>query len=548
MSKPSRLKMIPGVACGLIVGTLAGSVAAQPVLVPGDWLVGSRNFGTVLKVNPADAELISGRDLSTASMVSRGSGLSLVGVQLDLLAMSEGQLLGRASQTTNQQGTYSIDVATGNRTILPGTGVAPWTSGGGGLLRLDQDNVLALVDDFGAGTAGNGRLVRYTISTGESTLVSGGTRGNGVVIHRPRAMCRFNAHTVAVVEFGPNAQNALPGALVYLIDLTTGDRTVVSTPGQGAPQRFMCVDGVVSAAPVAIPGVGWGPVSNGQFRGIAYQNGLIYVSGSLGGTFEPFIMGIIPADGGRTLVGGTALYPERVTVPFGAGSTTVIPEAPASLVVNSDHSLLMCAVFGPNRVWQLDTNTRQLTIVADMDPAVLAQYRGPASFSSLTVVPVACTGVPQIVSPTAAVSACAGATASVSVSVGGPGETYFQWRKNGVPINSVFNASAATATLTISTIHDPDTALYDCVVTNWCGSVTSGAAQVFVDPSDMGVQGGQAGRDGVHDNNDFVVLIDYFFSEDPRADLGRQGGVLGSDGLYNSNDFVVFIDRFFAGC
>jgi hypothetical protein len=66
--------------------------------------------------------------------------------------------------------------------------------------------------------------------------------------------------------------------------------------------------------------------------------------------------------------------------------------------------------------------------------------------------------------------------------------------------------------------------------------------------ADLGAQGGVAGHDGVLDNNDFVVFIDYFFNADGRADFGSQGGVPGHDGLFDNNDFVVFIDAFFDGC
>ncbi|HZW07189.1 MAG TPA: GC-type dockerin domain-anchored protein [Phycisphaerales bacterium] len=67
-------------------------------------------------------------------------------------------------------------------------------------------------------------------------------------------------------------------------------------------------------------------------------------------------------------------------------------------------------------------------------------------------------------------------------------------------------------------------------------------------PADIGTVGGVPGRDGVLDNNDFVVFIDYFFAHDARADHGSTGGVPGADGAWDNNDFVVFIDEFFAGC
>jgi uncharacterized membrane protein len=67
-------------------------------------------------------------------------------------------------------------------------------------------------------------------------------------------------------------------------------------------------------------------------------------------------------------------------------------------------------------------------------------------------------------------------------------------------------------------------------------------------PADIGITGGVPGSDGVLDNNDFVVFIDYFFNQNPTADVGSVGGVPGSDGQFDNNDFIVFIDQFFAGC
>jgi hypothetical protein len=80
---------------------------------------------------------------------------------------------------------------------------------------------------------------------------------------------------------------------------------------------------------------------------------------------------------------------------------------------------------------------------------------------------------------------------------------------------------------------------------------SAGQAVVLLDPpcpADLGAPGGGAGQDGVLDNNDFVVFIDYFFNADARADRGAVGGVAQPDGVFDNNDFVVFIDQFFAGC
>ena len=71
---------------------------------------------------------------------------------------------------------------------------------------------------------------------------------------------------------------------------------------------------------------------------------------------------------------------------------------------------------------------------------------------------------------------------------------------------------------------------------------------VLCGPADIAGTGADGNGDGVLDNNDFIVFIDRFFAQDPRADYGSTGGILGADGQFNNNDFVVFIDLFFAGC
>jgi hypothetical protein len=64
-------------------------------------------------------------------------------------------------------------------------------------------------------------------------------------------------------------------------------------------------------------------------------------------------------------------------------------------------------------------------------------------------------------------------------------------------------------------------------------------------PADIGIQGGTAGDDGLLDNNDFIVFVNWFFNNDMQADIGVQGAVRGHDGVLDNNDFIVFVDLFF---
>ncbi|MBX9738292.1 MAG: immunoglobulin domain-containing protein [Phycisphaerales bacterium] len=114
---------------------------------------------------------------------------------------------------------------------------------------------------------------------------------------------------------------------------------------------------------------------------------------------------------------------------------------------------------------------------ADGQPANrLARYSPGGNAPSITVQPQ-----PAAVSPagTAIFSITANAGAA-----GTGGIPSFQWRKDGVAINTATNPSAATATLTITNVQVADLGTYDCRVTGSCGSTTSTAATLTFTPVD----------------------------------------------------------------
>jgi hypothetical protein len=159
--------------------------------------------------------------------------------------------------------------------------------------------------------------------------------------------------------------------------------------------------------------------------------------------------------------------------------------------------------------------------------------------------------------PVDAVTAPGGAAQLRVRSGGGDLTATFQWRRNGQPLSDGPTAagsvlSGATGpTLTITGAHAADAGSYDCIITGPCNTVSSAGATLTVPvacAADIGQAGGTAGSDGLLNNNDFVVFIDYFFNHNPLADRGTVGGVPGHDGSFDNNDFVVFIDQFFASC
>ncbi len=131
---------------------------------------------------------------------------------------------------------------------------------------------------------------------------------------------------------------------------------------------------------------------------------------------------------------------------------------------------------------------------------------------------------------------------------GGAGLTY-RWRRNGEPLFDGGRFSGtATDELTITETSIADTGIYDCVVSGLpCGAASSEPVSVRC-AADLGAVGGVAGSDGVLNNNDFIVFINYFFAHDANADVGGTGGVPQPDGVWDNNDFIVYIDAFFGGC
>jgi len=134
----------------------------------------------------------------------------------------------------------------------------------------------------------------------------------------------------------------------------------------------------------------------------------------------------------------------------------------------------------------------------------------------------------SIDAPPAPTTACIGGSATFTVAASGNGLTY-QWRKGGSSISG-----AAAASLTINPVGGTDAGIYDCVVTNCCGSATSGAATLSVCRADFNCSGSVT----VQDIFDFLGA---WFTGDARADVNGAGGITGQD-------IFDFLGSWFQGC
>ena len=108
--------------------------------------------------------------------------------------------------------------------------------------------------------------------------------------------------------------------------------------------------------------------------------------------------------------------------------------------------------------------------------------RNPVGSVTSAAVPLVLTGLPPVVvTAPPARTVAAGGTATLAVVASGSPTLVYQWRRAGLAITG--NTSAATASLVLPNAQAADAALYDVVITNSVGSVTSAAALLSVTPA-----------------------------------------------------------------
>ncbi|MBX9736402.1 MAG: immunoglobulin domain-containing protein, partial [Phycisphaerales bacterium] len=177
---------------------------------------------------------------------------------------------------------------------------------------------------------------------------------------------------------------------------------------------------------------------------------------------------------------------------------------------------------------------------------------------------------PSISDQPASRTVCASGSAMFSVTAAGIGPFTYQWRKDTSPINPTLNPSAATATLSITSVSNPDTGSYDCIVTSTCGSVTSNAATLTVvgakcNPADIAVDNGaplpplgpcdpNLVNNGVTEG-DYNLFFATFFDAGAACDIANDDGsplppfgALATNNGVTEGDYNLFFSIYFDGC
>ena len=126
---------------------------------------------------------------------------------------------------------------------------------------------------------------------------------------------------------------------------------------------------------------------------------------------------------------------------------------------------------------------------------------------------------------------CLTGQVSFTVEASGSGPLAYQWR-HGDPLQDI--AGATQATLTITSVTEADGGLYECVVTNSCGSAITNLVTLSICAADFNC-------DGEVDFFDYLDFVSLFSTADPRADFNH-------DGIIDFFDYLDFVDLFSAGC
>lgn len=138
--------------------------------------------------------------------------------------------------------------------------------------------------------------------------------------------------------------------------------------------------------------------------------------------------------------------------------------------------------------------------------------------------------------PVANTGVCPGGTVSFTATADGTPPFTYQWRRNGEPIDTTLNPTAATATLTITNVGANDVASYDCVIGGPCESATTASATIALCPADLDCN-------TLVDDLDFQVFAaayNILDCADPSMPAGCPSD-LNADALVDDLDFQIFV-------
>ncbi|TVQ53582.1 MAG: hypothetical protein EA377_07680, partial [Phycisphaerales bacterium] len=134
----------------------------------------------------------------------------------------------------------------------------------------------------------------------------------------------------------------------------------------------------------------------------------------------------------------------------------------------------------------------------------------------------------------------AGDSASFTVDATGQGDLSYQWRRDGDPLVDMPGVSGTdTATLVLSEVSSADAGLYDVVISDNCGNITSDPAELIVNDDDPGILG-DLNNDGVVNVFDLLLLLEGWGT---CADPENCPADLNNDGVVNVFDLLLLLEN-----
>jgi len=359
-------------------GSFRPEPPAQGPPHPNDFLVASREYGTVYAVDPQSGVirgLVSGPELRNNSNVMRGEGPSLVSFHTFLLSSRNYGILARFGSVDCDWGLMKVDSFSGNRVLDSGTNTQVWDEVGD-IIELDSHTILSTADHWKTGDEGT--VLQFKLDTGSTIVISGPTIGDGPVILLPRPLAKFDDRTLVVVESGFKGT----GAGAYWVDVPTGNRRFLSR----LTTRPFARDVVVSGNPAGEVMFGddeggTGPTVNTILRSVAVLRGRIFVGHAIRlpeGGYNGGILEINPVTGDRTLMVGQALEDDgtelNVVEVLPTGASSVFLDAPIGITDDGTGNLVFTTLFGPFSIFRYDLDTGELDEIADVASQLEPSY------------------------------------------------------------------------------------------------------------------------------------------------------------------------------
>jgi PKD-like domain/Secretion system C-terminal sorting domain/Immunoglobulin I-set domain len=414
-------------------------------------------------------------------------------------------------------GTITVASANGNQ-ALPDIQITTGSITGGTILvdnAAISTRISIPVNNFTIGSNGSAsaRLVTNNLTVAGTLALNGGnmdvatntltvvvTNTTAAAVTRTagyingsirRAIAATGANYLFPVGLSASA-NYTPATLNFT-NLTAGDLTVLSNSGDEPSLTGAGLDNTKSINAF------WSLTAGGAFASTDYSGTLAYTTGLNDNVANASSYTVAKNNSGWTYP--TSSSPTSTSINFASASgvgNLAVASCIAPTVANAGINQGICtgtaATLAANTpsvgsgAWTIqsgpDTNLAQLSsttsATATFTPTTSGTYvlAWTISLSSPSVCATSTTSTVSIstidgatinTQPTSA-TVCSGTNANFSVVAIGPGLTY-QWRKNGSDITG--NATATTATLTLTSVTSGDADNYDVVVTATCGSPVS---------------------------------------------------------------------------